>query len=388
MVKTNTVVLSDLHLGDTECLLFKDANAEKYDIIELTIEKIEKISKNSEGNACLNRLVLAGDIPELSQADEVDTAYDHTRDFLTRLLKKVDCEEIVYIPGNHDHHFWVDLIESISGKGYKDSKKTCGIDEVIDGDQISFAKRFIPEDFSEKLSISYPNYTFKVYNSYFFVTHGYHFSKELPDFFRSLINEKDLELEKLEEVTYKFIEAIWWKRRKLEHFLPLEFIYDYGWRGIPKTLKYLKKVVKKSFKTSNRNYGTSFEEDSTPLGSEQCVNMIKWYLEDVCKIGTLPKEKDFHLIYGHTHQGGRLRKTDSKIRINGYFINLWNTGGWIVPSKLYSPDAYIFYVKEDEAQRKAIPDMVKMVAKPKAGEDGYGDYNRELLSERLKRIGE
>jgi len=382
----NTLILSDLHLGDTECLLYNNA----YDIIDLTIEKIAKIAKSTDNNPFLKRLVLAGDIPDLSQAD-TNVAYAHTKCFLKRLLDRVQCEEIVYIPGNHDHHFWVELIERIDAmccgkaKGdYNNSKKT---DRIIDGnDEIvkECTRKIIPDEFNGKVSISYPNYEFEVYDSHFFVTHGHYFSKYWCYFFPSLRNEEKLNLEMIEETTYKFTEAVWWRRKRFEPFLPIEFLYDYLLHGLPLYLKY----KRKSFKRSNRKYGTSFEEDST-LGGENTIEMMKWYLEKICKIDTLPKEKDFHLIYGHTHQGGRILKKDAKIRIKGYFISLWNLGGWIVPSQLYSPDAYIFYVKEDEAERKAIPDMVKIVAKPEPEKgEGAGDYDRDLLELRLKRIGQ
>jgi hypothetical protein len=175
------------------------------------------------------------------------------------------------------------------------------------------------------------------------------------------------------------METVWWEMNSR----PIEFLYDNLLRNFP----LFPKVIIKSFKSSNRKYGTSFEEDST-LGNESTLKMIKWYLEKICNIRALSKkEKEFHLIYGHTHQGGRILEQDAKVRIKGHFISVWNLGGWIVPSQRYSPDAYIFYVKEDEAEKKAIPAMEKIVAKPENGE-GDGCYERSLLFERLERIGQ
>jgi len=76
------------------------------------------------------------------------------------------------------------------------------------------------------------------------------------------------------------------------------------------------------------------------------------------------------------------------VRLNGYFITLWNIGGWIVPSDVFSPDAYVMYLTEEQTRysRKLIPDVFKIVAKPEKG-PGDGDYDRKILKKRLAMVG-
>jgi len=54
-------------------------------------------------------LILVGDILELSEADE-DETYSNAKAFLIPLIERVNLGRIVYIPGNHDHHLWVELL--------------------------------------------------------------------------------------------------------------------------------------------------------------------------------------------------------------------------------------------------------------------------------------
>ncbi len=90
-----------------------------------------------------------------------------------------------------------------------------------------------------------------------------------------------------------------------------------------------------------------------------------------------------NFVFGHSHNGGRLLRADRKIRLNGRFISLWNTGGWLVPSKVYSPDAYIFYIENSPEGMK--PDMYKLVSMEKREDEG--DYPKKILRKRALSIG-
>jgi hypothetical protein len=171
-------------------------------------------------------------------------------------------------------------------------------------------------------------------------------------------------LEDLEERTYIFSEIIWYKTKgKLREI-------GYDW---------LRKFNLELFRSER---GTTFREDCKSLLDDYIREKIIWYLKEICGIKNEVK-KDFHFIFGHTHHGGRSLKADRKVRVNGKFISLWNTGGWLVPSKVFSPEAYIFYVKQTQNGLK--PDMYKLVSKEKPEDEG--DYFKEILRERAKCIG-
>ena len=377
------MALSDLHLGERESVLFN--SGDRFNLIDTTINKIIELSSGDENfNSGIEQLILIGDIIELSEATD-EEAYANTKFFLTSLLNKVKIDKIVYIPGNHDHHLWVELLTKERGKdNYRDCTPKTQVNSSISNKEI-FIKYCLWSNYpSERIDIYYPNYRFETDNAYYFFDHGHLFSKVLDMFnmftFTAAENAKSLEdlekhtytfatenaksLEDLEERTYIFSEIIWYKTKgKLREI-------GYDW---------LRKFNLELFRSER---GTTFREDCKSLLDDYIREKIVWYLKEICGIKNEVK-KDFHFIFGHTHHGGRSLKADRKVRVNGKFISLWNTGGWLVPSKVFSPEAYIFYVKQTQNGLK--PDMYKLVSKEKPEDEG--DYFKEILRERAKCIG-
>jgi len=377
------MALSDLHLGEHESVLFKSEDS--FNLIDTTINKIIELSSGDKNfNNGIEQLILIGDIIELSEATD-EEAYTNTKFFLTSLLNKVKIDKIVYIPGNHDHHLWVELLTKERGKdNYGDCTPKTQVNSSISNKEI-FIKYCLQSNYpSERIDIYYPNYRFETDNAYYFFDHGHLFSKVLDMFniftFTTAGNAKSLEdlekhtykftdgnaksLEDLEERTYIFSEIIWYKTKgKLR-----EIAYDW-----------LRKFNLELFRSVR---GTTFREDCKSLLDDYIREKIRWYLKEICGIKN-EVEKDFHFIFGHTHHGGRSLKADRKVRVNGKFISLWNTGGWLVPSKVFSPEACIFYVKQTQNGLK--PDMYKLVSKEKPEDEG--DYSKEILRERAKYIG-
>jgi len=177
------------------------------------------------------------------------------------------------------------------------------------------------------------------------------------------------------------MEFLWYRRKKkfLKRLRLIREIFGDYLRRLKLEIPYYLKLHKS--KTSSR--GTRFREDCKPLLDDSLREKILWYLEKICGISS-EVEKDFHFVFGHTHNGGRLLRDDRKVRLNGRFITLWNTGGWIVPSEVFSPDAYIFYIRRSKTGEK--PNLYKLVSQHPNSND-EGDYPRIILEERQKYIG-
>ena len=108
MKKLKAVALSDLHLGEPEGLLY-DSN-DPYNAIQITVAKIQELARGgSDFHDGIEELILIGDIVDLSEAP-AEEAFRNTRAFLSKLIASVDIDKIVYVPGNHDHHMWVELL--------------------------------------------------------------------------------------------------------------------------------------------------------------------------------------------------------------------------------------------------------------------------------------
>jgi len=375
MRKIKAVALSDLHLGDAESILYQD-DEDKDNIIGVATEKIAGLTDAKDGEkGRIEELILLGDIADLSQA-EPEIAYNNTRIFLEILIDKVDVKKIVYVIGNHDHHLWVELVEHDQGKKYRDCKKV-DIPSIHWEDNAFFKERLELPGFNGELLFTYPNYlvTSTDQKTSFLFHHGHFLSETVLE---GMVNKSKVQsLEELENRANWDIELMWWNLKKLD---PLkEKFYDL----ILRRAEYL--FQKK------HGRGTTFAEDARSIADEYLRNSTKWYLENMCGIKT-SKGEDFHFVCGHTHNGGRLLRDDRTLRIHGRFISIWNTGGWIVPTDIWSPDAYIFYIEERSENGKVnlVPNMFKIVAFPESGPGPgvEGDYPRDILRKRLERIGE
>lgn len=373
MKKLRALALSDLHLGEEDGLLFDN----KCEIIDKIVEKINALSQAAGDENCedgIEELILLGDIVDLSEAKDED-AYENTKRLLGNLIDRVKIEKIVYIPGNHDHHMWVEALEEIQKKTDIDIPK---LPTFID-QPLNFIQKCLPAD-PPKVVLHYPYYRICENNKCFLFDHGHLFSNTLKTLskyplirclFKFCQNTKAArDLRQLEQIAFNFMEWIWYPKETFSLN-----IREKLWHLYRRARLYLK------FKPVR---GNSFRMDSRPLYDDTLLDLIKWYLLDICKIDEDDfHKKDFHLVFGHTHIGGRILKDDRKFRMKAPFISVWNSGGWLVPSKIFSPDAYFFFI--ERTKDGLNPNAFKLVkrAQLKNGTT-VGDYDENLLRERVK----
>ena len=100
----SAIVLSDLHLGMEMSYLYS---------------KDEKFKRNSQALKTLltelgpqDEVILLGDFLELA-IGSLDEVYQDARKFFSVLSETGPYKRIIFIPGNHDHHFWRELVEEI-----------------------------------------------------------------------------------------------------------------------------------------------------------------------------------------------------------------------------------------------------------------------------------
>ncbi len=98
------IVLSDLHLGrETSYLYSKNENFRRN--CEALRTLLEELGPQDE-------VILLGDLLELA-IGSLDEVYQDARDFFSILANAGPYTRIVFIPGNHDHHFWRELAEEV-----------------------------------------------------------------------------------------------------------------------------------------------------------------------------------------------------------------------------------------------------------------------------------
>ncbi len=103
MRKVKTVLaMSDLHLGRD--LGYLHAGDPRFPGNRAALLELLKEAGPQD------ELIINGDLLDLSMAG-LDLAYRDLREFFVLLSQAARFKRIVYIPGNHDHHFWRELAE-------------------------------------------------------------------------------------------------------------------------------------------------------------------------------------------------------------------------------------------------------------------------------------
>ncbi|MBE9531222.1 MAG: metallophosphoesterase [Proteobacteria bacterium] len=130
------VCLSDMHFGEEDSLLTNFSEAKEgidaagaSPVLTKMVDGLRDLIGKNENQAIKPTLILNGDILELALCSTSDASMAFLR--FVELVMEEDNElfkDIVYIPGNHDHHLWelareTQYVNFIEGKGPKDELK-------------------------------------------------------------------------------------------------------------------------------------------------------------------------------------------------------------------------------------------------------------------------
>jgi UDP-2,3-diacylglucosamine pyrophosphatase LpxH len=366
----SVVVLSDIHLGRPSSYLYsKNAAYEQNRRVFTTL--LRSLGPQDE-------LVLNGDVLELSLAgwDEIER---ETSLFFDLISEAGGYKRVVYIPGNHDHHFWRLLVEKIylldklaRGKTLPDLDEYpyCFVDQRFSSkdhdvilNKVWPAGKPVPE-----FIVKYPHHLLRVEgrateDRTYLITHG-HF---LEDLFRPMnILIEPARLDELEAFNNIWLEAFHYhlgQAGRLSNRVR-EIIGSYERGGKP-AQRTLKKVFDELYARLNRRVHivwpfnwlirhaikkivrkVSLTRHSELFGvpvNENLKKNIKSYIEKylVSRYKNVMK-RDYHFpgdpdiplpftfVFGHTHRpvtGEDIK--DTAVRINDLTFPLVNSGGWL-----------------------------------------------------------
>jgi hypothetical protein len=373
-VKT-AVAISDLHLGrDLGYLYSKNPKFQKNK--EALLELLKNLGPQDE-------LILNGDLLELSMVG-LDEAYRELKEFFVLLSQCPGFKRIVYVPGNHDHHFWRELAELVCvngriGQGILPpghlEYPTWFVDKSFSSSDRSLPCRIIlaeiwPQEAPVvEIVVKYPHHLVKVLSGngdgwHCLFTHG-HFLEDMFTPVEFLI--KSQRLDELEAFNNVWIEACDYyvgrsgrlfdtardlvekfergdKEAKKEMSKVLNKVYENCANKLklrwPKTtaLKFAKYIIgllikeiplEKKSGLFNAPVDDKLKEKITEYIEEY---IVKRYRKGMAKTLNFPSDRDipapFTFVFGHTH---RPLGTDAResVKVNGMVFPLANTGGWL-----------------------------------------------------------
>jgi UDP-2,3-diacylglucosamine pyrophosphatase LpxH len=378
MSRTRTLIaLSDLHLGrDVSYLNSRNPSYKKNRSALSSI--LKELGPQDE-------LILAGDVLELSLGG-LDEVYADLREFFGLLAESSQYQRIIYVPGNHDHHFWRALGEQVHidgrlAKGMNppgsEEYPFCFVDERFSSLDpslpcaISIISLWPKHMEPPEIVVKYPHHLSTVRSenaeerSYLF-THG-HFLEELFRPINFLIDPAHLE--ELEAFNNIWLEAcdyhLGQAGRLSVRARDLVSMYEQGGKeakeevkkilnevfenlkkkmrlGWPKTwlLGWLKSYLSSLLKNTPLEpksglFGISINEKLKADIAEYIEKyVLHRYRQGKAEEYGFPSDKNiptpFTFVFGHTHRPVKdLQKQGVEIVIQGKSYPLANTGGWL-----------------------------------------------------------
>lgn len=383
---TQSFVISDLHLGEDNSVLTYEKKQDKHPLVDRLIEKIKEVS-DLPGGGRVPELVLLGDIFDLSLAP-FDEALSSVQKFIHQIWEADLFDIITYVPGNHDHHMWIQVMEhEVFIKNITERKSIPvpypRVTRPGKPWQNTFLDGLLPRPASNvTLQIAYPNCIREVAGTRIVMHHG-HFCERiwrlLSYVFESILPTTTID--ELEAFNSPLTELGWYglgqagrasalmervyENAKAGRFDGLYEVIDALMDGIDRwdgkiddgwhtdamdwlSKRAIRKVVKSVLEKYARRKeagaaGVSEARGKTIAADEELREGVMRYLMRYVKIQDGEK-----FVFGHTHR----HEPAQSFSIDGRSIEIVNTGGWVVEHGGRKPDGYLIEIT-DQAELKS-----------------------------------
>ncbi len=382
---TRAFVISDLHLGEDNSVLTYQKDQDEHPLVKELVKKVKLVSELPSGER-VPELVLLGDVFDLSLAP-FNEVVSSVRKFVRQICEVDLFDAITYVPGNHDHHMWVQVMEHeniIKNIAERKPIPASPPRTTKSGEprQHTFLDGLLPEDSNVKLQVAYPNRVLGVAGTRIIMHHG-HFCERLWTLL-SVIFQKILPtttIDELEAFNSPFTELGWYglgqagrastlmervyENAKAGNFDGLYEVIDTlmdgidrwdgriddGWRTDARdwlSKRAIRKVVKSVLEKHARRKGAgaagaSEARGKTSITDKELKEGITHYLRKYAGIQDGDK-----FIFGHTHR----HESAHPFPINGGEITIANTGGWVEEPGGHKPDGYLIEIT-DQAELKS-----------------------------------
>jgi hypothetical protein len=381
MLNIRYVCLSDLHLGEEDSLLTDPQDGSRPSpVLRCLTDCLAELLRHNQPGAPRPGLILAGDVLELALCPSQRALSAFERFLRTAMPANGELfGEIVYLPGNHDHHMWQAAREAqylnylgrlAPGEAMEppwDTTKVvmdlAGKDRLVNGTATAVARR-LPHlsDRGYEILTAYPNFGVReggravVFHHGHFIEPAYRFLSTLASLF---FPEQSLpeDVYTLEKENSAWIDFFWStlgscgrigaavgtiyeasadepSLRRLTDTLAHSIACNYP---VPKWApRFLREwVLRAALREAAGSVATGLErrltEGDAPL-SPEAAKGLRWYVEGPLRrqfeqeTGSVPESMAF--VFGHTHKPF----VDCR---DG--VPVLNTGGWVVDAPRAQP---------------------------------------------------
>jgi len=404
------VVMSDLHLGEETSVLnffiYDNRGKKVRQRGELVMSKITqelgKIKIGENDGEKIRYLILVGDVFDLSLSTFKE-AVENVQIFLKRICDSETIEEIIYLPGNHDHHIWFQIMENRNFVNKIERRESLDFfyDRITDSDEVlkdTFLNGLMPE--GKTIGVTYPNFELTLGDRVIVFHHG-HFNEQEWTLTTDIFDEylKDYDLEELEICNSPLTEMLWYALGqagrlgagglvekiytgvKNNDFKMIEKISEKifdsidEWDGkkkdgffkdriddmIKKGGTFIVKKLISQFVTKKEHKKGSVARGMT-LKNKELADGIKRYMDRFIKL-----DRDYTYVFGHTHKHFQEKGFKDS---NNFDHELVNCGGWVIEKIDEIPHTYIlkiddngnispFYIDIPETILKAKYEIIK-----------------------------
>ena len=340
------VAISDLHLGEESSALnpllreavppilrdydaFKNPpqNTTPYELNML----LHKIAWEAGG---LAEVVFVGDIMDLSLASYNDCVLQ-AREFFRLMFTGLSPGAVVWVPGNHDHHIWLQVCEEeyikgpllnhrlpleyprITGPG----KGTGAFNSLNLG--VKFLMSLWPPYLRGRFWLAYPNYVTTCGDQTILFHHGHFFDRKQSWIGTNVIQAQNLsELEMFNSSYLEFIMYGSGQSGRLSEQIENVFEeFRWAFEKLGRSFDYI--VMGKLFKRLFGDLKKGGDRNAT-LGTGLSSRIEKYlhYIERERELAPGVYPQEFSLVFGHTHRPVHGEQVGNCL--------VYNAGGWTV----------------------------------------------------------
>jgi UDP-2,3-diacylglucosamine pyrophosphatase LpxH len=303
-----SVVLSDLHFGDSRCSLHSMATVRAF------VDRLQNFKP-------LTEIILLGDILDLQLANWAQAVEGKFLDgprkravgfryFINHLLHETGCKSVIYVPGNHDYRvFDYHSIEKSLLKPLHEGKKLSG--------KISFFRSFSPSFLQgilaapeAKITVVYPHHSMIVNGTRIVLTHGHFFDPT-----QAFNHEIGKVFSKTQEIPKKDIHRI-----RNAYFRRVSFYQTMvSGLSVRRELRdWFNSIYQPVTELTNRLHHRARKTFLTPAMKRS----LEQYVRYCCR-----SKKVEGVIFGHTHHAGKIKLNAGRVRY------VWNSGTFLRESK-------------------------------------------------------